>query len=249
MIIKCPSCEASFTVPRKALPAGGRRVKCSKCSHIWVVKPVIEDTDEENKKIAESYLKDAAQQIDKVSKIVERDEKQELIKKQLKQINKLRSENKSFSLPVIVKKPIPILLKLSVLLLLVANILAMIFLSYPQLTQKYKALNSVFSIFNIYKTEQLTIAKIALTDIENSEAKNLQINLKNHSAAKINVPLIRVRFLDEEQNLLRSKLMTNSKVKIDANKLVTLDLEIANLPFGTEYIEVAVGNKFELMQI
>ena len=39
MYIFCPECETKFAVVSKQIGEHGRRVKCSKCSHIWHQKP------------------------------------------------------------------------------------------------------------------------------------------------------------------------------------------------------------------
>lgn len=39
MIISCPSCSARFTVDDSALGPEGRKVKCSKCGHVWLQQP------------------------------------------------------------------------------------------------------------------------------------------------------------------------------------------------------------------
>lgn len=36
MIIGCPSCSTKFGVPDNALGPTGRKVKCAKCSHVWL---------------------------------------------------------------------------------------------------------------------------------------------------------------------------------------------------------------------
>lgn len=40
MLISCPACEVSFSVPAGAIGEDGRKVKCSKCSHVWHQEPV-----------------------------------------------------------------------------------------------------------------------------------------------------------------------------------------------------------------
>jgi len=40
MIISCPECETSFNIPNNALGENGRKVKCSKCSHVWHQDPI-----------------------------------------------------------------------------------------------------------------------------------------------------------------------------------------------------------------
>ena len=35
MIITCPQCETRYTMDAAGLPASGRKVRCSKCGHVW----------------------------------------------------------------------------------------------------------------------------------------------------------------------------------------------------------------------
>ena len=35
MIITCPHCETRYTTEAASFPAAGRRVRCSKCGHVW----------------------------------------------------------------------------------------------------------------------------------------------------------------------------------------------------------------------
>ena len=35
MILTCPSCATSYFAPDDAIPAGGRKVRCQSCAHIW----------------------------------------------------------------------------------------------------------------------------------------------------------------------------------------------------------------------
>ncbi len=39
MILVCPSCMARYRVKVEALGATGRRVKCTRCSHVWHAEP------------------------------------------------------------------------------------------------------------------------------------------------------------------------------------------------------------------
>ncbi len=40
MLISCPNCKTTFAIPAKAVGATGKKVKCSKCAHIWVQPPL-----------------------------------------------------------------------------------------------------------------------------------------------------------------------------------------------------------------
>jgi predicted Zn finger-like uncharacterized protein len=35
MILTCPSCATSYFAPDDAIPAGGRKVRCQSCAHVW----------------------------------------------------------------------------------------------------------------------------------------------------------------------------------------------------------------------
>lgn len=37
MILACPSCATKFTIPDDVLAAGKRRVRCTRCRHVWAV--------------------------------------------------------------------------------------------------------------------------------------------------------------------------------------------------------------------
>ena len=37
MILTCPNCETQFSVPDQAIGPSGRKVRCSKCTHVWHV--------------------------------------------------------------------------------------------------------------------------------------------------------------------------------------------------------------------
>ena len=40
MLISCPNCKTSFAVSAKSIGESGRKLKCSKCAHIWFQEPL-----------------------------------------------------------------------------------------------------------------------------------------------------------------------------------------------------------------
>ncbi len=40
MLISCPNCKTTFALPAKYITDAPKKVKCSKCAHIWVQEPV-----------------------------------------------------------------------------------------------------------------------------------------------------------------------------------------------------------------
>ncbi len=46
MIIECPRCHTKFNVKDELIPEDGRKVKCSKCKHIFIAKKAKEEEEE-----------------------------------------------------------------------------------------------------------------------------------------------------------------------------------------------------------
>ncbi|CCO23185.1 DUF3426 domain-containing protein [Maridesulfovibrio hydrothermalis] len=47
MIITCSNCETKFNLPESKIPAGGAKVKCSKCGNIFKVTPPVQEPEDE----------------------------------------------------------------------------------------------------------------------------------------------------------------------------------------------------------
>lgn len=47
MIVTCPNCETKYNLPEDRIPAGGTKVKCSRCSHIFKAEPPASMPEEE----------------------------------------------------------------------------------------------------------------------------------------------------------------------------------------------------------
>lgn len=45
MQISCPECFTRYTLPDRAIPGSGRKVKCKQCTHVWMQYPVSADDD------------------------------------------------------------------------------------------------------------------------------------------------------------------------------------------------------------
>lgn len=61
MIISCSECNTRFVVAPQAIGPGGRRVKCSKCGHIWFEEPPEEDIEIVPERVIKPSPKDEAQ--------------------------------------------------------------------------------------------------------------------------------------------------------------------------------------------
>lgn len=68
MKITCPACESSFAVPAKALMPSGRKVKCSKCAHIWHADAPKEDTPKDAPGEGAALQKDIPSEVPKKMK-------------------------------------------------------------------------------------------------------------------------------------------------------------------------------------
>ncbi|EGB15714.1 MJ0042 family finger-like protein [Pseudodesulfovibrio mercurii] len=65
MIVTCPNCETSYNLPDEKIPAGGAKVKCSKCAHVFKVELPPPSPEEEFEALIEDEGGDAGQAFDK----------------------------------------------------------------------------------------------------------------------------------------------------------------------------------------
>ncbi len=55
MLISCPNCKTTFAIPAKAIGTTGRKVKCSKCAHVWLQEPIQIDKEQFNNLLKVEY--------------------------------------------------------------------------------------------------------------------------------------------------------------------------------------------------
>ncbi|GAB7024542.1 DUF3426 domain-containing protein [Salidesulfovibrio brasiliensis] len=48
MIVTCPNCQTKYNLPEDRIPAGGTKVKCSRCSHVFKADPPAPEDEVEN---------------------------------------------------------------------------------------------------------------------------------------------------------------------------------------------------------
>ena len=60
MIVTCPNCETSYNLPDEKIPAGGAKVKCSKCAHVFKAELPLATPEEE----VEALLEDESPDVD-----------------------------------------------------------------------------------------------------------------------------------------------------------------------------------------
>lgn len=53
MVITCPNCQTKFMVPSQALVPDGRKVRCSRCAHVWFQGPHEEEGKKKPSDLAE----------------------------------------------------------------------------------------------------------------------------------------------------------------------------------------------------
>jgi len=53
MKVSCPNCETKYNLPDERIAAGGTKVKCSKCKHVFTVAPPPATPEEEVEQLLE----------------------------------------------------------------------------------------------------------------------------------------------------------------------------------------------------
>ncbi|WP_207264104.1 DUF3426 domain-containing protein [Desulfovibrio sp. Huiquan2017] len=64
MIVTCPNCETNYNLPDEKIPAGGAKVKCSKCAHVFKVELPPPSPEEEFEALLEDETPDAGEAFD-----------------------------------------------------------------------------------------------------------------------------------------------------------------------------------------
>jgi len=208
MYISCPNCQTKFVVPNNQIGINGRRVKCSKCSHIWYQK-----LDYNTGKLSD----------------FDKELNHEAVKTP---IRNEYSGQFSANVPVILPYT-PLKKKNSFFPLLWASFIILCLAIL--LIDSFECLN---------KYDQLKIEEINLRKSTSPDSIKVFYKLSNQSNYQISNPLIKVKVIDSNNQVLDEYIsITKLKAKILAKQNVYIEMDIKGLPVTAKYIDVAVGNR------
>ncbi|MCP5369646.1 MAG: zinc-ribbon domain-containing protein [Rickettsiaceae bacterium] len=222
MHISCPKCSTKFQIDIKQFGDVARKVKCSKCQHIWhyqleipaqTIQECINDKTHKMDNQLNSYLASESKENDGDKQFSDRR------KIHLPMIiNSAKSQSLTYQTPIIICGLIVVLL-----VLLFSN----------SIYEKY-----------LFKSKYLQIEQISLakTDV----ALEVSYLIKNNSKYKIYLPPITTKLLDKEENLVKSITDKHKNLAILPGHFVRITTIFKPTPNIAYKVAIDMQNNFNI---
>lgn len=236
MKLTCEACEASFSVPDSAIKPEGRKVKCSKCGHVWLAKP---------EPVAPKVEVAPDPVVDETAELGEAEDAA------LKAISDMLSESekpkkKAKKKVSAAAKPLDRMLKRAIAACVVGIVIASLFAFkstfYPVLSPLYKAMGMV-------TTEQVVIQKLAYEKREADKKDYFAVSgeIVNMAEETMAIPTLRVSLQDELREVFYSKEYEVEK-QLEPGEAYPFNASRLETPFKgkAKFIIVEIGNEYEL---
>jgi predicted Zn finger-like uncharacterized protein len=250
MIIICEKCSTKFNVPDSAIGASGRQVKCSSCTHSWLVKPE-----------APIELTVIAQEPETLATAPEI--KVESVTIPVKSIaetptatGEIKATHKRYvppSTPIYQKSFIYYGSFVAAGIALVCFLaFAIVFHRIP-LTNKIPALQSAFDLAGLYNNEglKLEIVDCTISEVQSSKSDDntieieVDVSVLNTSEQDRKLGDIRFTVYDIERNYVGELFMTLDLV-IAPNKNTKVEGRLNRVPKDSFYVAIDLGNRLDL---
>lgn len=93
---------------------------------------------------------------------------------------------------------------------------------------------------------------LAIEDIKidkDIKSKKITVSYKVHnlSSSKSHLPLVRIRFFDQNNNLVKSLIRKNNKITIPPNQLIKFKTDFKPKSSNIDKIDIMIGNKIDFL--
>lgn len=239
MILVCPNCKASFSVPDTAIPAGGRNVKCSSCENVWLAKKESQSSVPNSESNSGTIKQD--------SKPKPSSNTQARYRPPAFQQQKLR----------FFEKPSLVLLNKLAFAITLLLFISMIALKYNKPLLKYSDYDPEIGDFirnhlSLHKNNGIkllsvdcTVGKIQSARDDNQSAEvEVKIVIENTSKTPQILDVVHFTIFDKDRNNLGSFTMDFMK-KLEPNKQEVIEGRLNRIPKSTMFVAIEVGNKLD----
>jgi len=252
MIITCENCDSSFRVPKDAIGANGRLVKCTSCDYEWLVKPEpLEVKKEENAK------QEQPKEAPKEEVVVKKESTEEQPSSPEPKKGKTKKPPKRFIAP---KEPIHKRkwYRYAAYASFAASLLLMIFQilvnSHTLLAHTSSFVNKAYEFAGIYNTEGLVLEKVDCTIHEIRSSKDLGDNIevevdayiKNVSDTPKVMQNIRFVLFDIEREYIGDLIMDIGST-IEPGENYHIEGVLNRVPKNSYYVSIDYGNYIEFV--
>lgn len=195
MYIACPKCNTKFAVKKEQIGNAGRKVKCSKCAHIWHCTPGEEVSIERKTTKAETH------------------------------------STRGVNVPALLPTKIP-----SYLFLIPISIVGIIII-----------VSMLLFNTNLLDDGQLNLKDMQIIKDQDLGKVTVSYKVHNSSAKDIKMPLVRIRLIDKDNNILKSRIDNHTHLVISPNKCVQVKTEFAPIPESAENVDIMIGDKLDFL--
>lgn len=243
MKLTCDACDATFAVPDSAIKPEGRKVKCSKCGHVWIAKLQAEpklasDHTDEKKALTGSYegLDEAADEMG-LKAIADMLSKEDGVATQ-NTSNKKHAKATSQPLDKLVKR----LTFICFIGIVVASVFAFKSTFLPFLSPLYSALGMVTS-------EQVIIQKLSYQKIPDDQKDRFTVSgeIVNTADEPMIMPTLRVSLQDEAREAFYSREY-EEEYTLKPGEIYPFNVGRIETAFKgkAKFVIVEIGNGYEL---
>lgn len=221
MHISCPKCFTKFHVDRQTFGDLARKVKCSKCQHVWNYKLEILEQNLQQSTEAIATNTESICYFDNAD-----------VREQSVETKRFPDKSK-INLPMLIDVARPqVVTNQSPIILGLIIILSVLLFS-----------NSVYEKY-FFKSKYLEVQQVVL-NIKNNQLK-VHYLIKNNSKYKIFLPPITTKLLDYEENLIKSITDQHKNLAIPAGQVVTIETIFTPLPDNAYRVNINIENKFNI---
>ncbi len=217
MLISCPECETSFTIPANALGEKGRKVKCSKCSNTWHQNPITVQKEKLDRLLQ--------------TKKAEKSSNEETALKQVaneKYKNEQTQSDPNIKLPVKVTRKLFYSLSASFVILLLASVL-LIFLNYSSATESYSGLR--FTNFSVSKEI-----------IDNKYDFSVSGEFMNVTGEEIKIPKVKIKIFSQGGRVMSEGVIVPEVNIVPPYSKIAFNPEITQVSGNADSVEISFTN-------
>ncbi|AIL65451.1 zinc finger-like domain protein [Rickettsiales bacterium Ac37b] len=218
MIITCNKCNTSYLVEVESIGINGRKVKCLKCSHIWMAI------------LNEEQLKELSS---KETEIIQSDPSED-VEKPIEGIT---------SVPALMQPKVsPVLKIVPVMLLILLLLMSGLFYNH-KIIEYVPSASSMYIAAGLYPSNGLIIDNVVVK--EEQEQYSISYVIKNTNDIEIYMPLVRVTVFDDKKNNVAYQKVKIKHKLLEPGESYVNNTNIL-IPDNATYIVVDLGNKWEL---
>lgn len=221
MYISCPKCSTKFHVDSQAFGDTARKVKCSKCQHVWNYQLEILEQN------TEDFCEDKAINTESIFYA------NNLYAQEGNEEEKQFRDKPRIHLPMLIDVARPQVVTYQAPIISGLIIILSVLLFSNSVYEKY-----------FFKSKYLQIQRVVLEKGET--AFKVRYLIKNNSKYKIFLPPITTKLLDAEENVIKSITDQHKNLAIPAGQVVNIETIFTSAPDNAYRVTIDIKSNFNI---